>query len=451
MSLKSDKYDVLVVGAGVAGCMAARAGAEKGLSVCLIEQKPEERIGEKVCADAIGKHHFDKLGLAYPRGDELKAKIRGVRVFSPSRAISYFVPGEGFIVNRKPFGKALLRNALDAGAELRANTRALGPIVREGFVVGVRAKDMSSGHEVELYADVVIDASGFLSAIRPHLPPESKIPPDIAPEDYCVGYREIRELGEELDEPDVCHIYLSTELAPGGYAWVFPAGEKKANVGLGVQAVEGHPNPKKLLYERVLAWPIFEGSAILEAGGWFIPTRRPLSNMVWNGLIIVGDAACQANPLHGGGIGHSMFGGALAGEVASDAVEKGDTSLEALWAYNVRFMRETGARNAELDVFRIFLQKLSNDELEFGMRKKLVSEEDLMALSGGESFSMSFWDKLSRALRGMRRPGFLRRLSKVAKLMEEVREHYRSYPERPEEFQTWEKKTGELFSRARAL
>ena len=449
--MSSDRYDVLVVGAGVAGCMAARASAEKGLSVCLIEQKPEERIGEKVCADAIGKHHFDKLGLAYPRGEELKAKIRGVRVFSPSRAVSYFVPGEGFIVNRRPFGRALLKNALDAGAELRANTKALGPLVREGFVTGVEAKDMSSRQKIELHADVVIDASGFLSAIRPQLPPEAQMPPDIAPEDYCVGYREIRELDEELDEPDVCYIYLSTELAPGGYAWVFPAGERKANVGLGVQAVRGHPNPKKLLYDGVLSWPIFKRSEVLEAGGWFIPTRRPLDNMVWNGLIVVGDAACQANPLHGGGIGHSMFGGALAGEVASDAIERGDVGLEALWIYNVRFMQETGGRNAELDVFRIFLQKLSDDELEFGMRKKLVSEEDLMSVSEGKSLSLSFWAKLSRALRGMRRPGFLKRLSKMAKLMEEVREHYSSYPRKPEEFPMWEEKTRDLFLRARML
>ena len=449
--MRADRYDVLVVGAGVAGCMAARASAERGLSVCLVEQKPEERIGEKVCADAIGKHHFDRLGLAYPRGEELKVKIRGVRVFSPSRTVSYFVPGEGFVVNRRPFGRALMKGALDAGAELRANTKVLGPIVRDGFVVGVEAKELGSGRKLELHAEVVIDASGFLSAIRPRLPPDAMIPPNIAQEDYCVGYREIRELREELDEPDVCHIYLSTELAPGGYAWVFPAGEGRANVGLGVQAVEGHPNPRKLLYEGVLSWPIFEGSRTVEAGGWFIPTRRPLSNMVWNGLIIVGDAACQANPLHGGGIGHSMFGGALAGEVASDAVEEGDTSLKALWIYNVRFMRETGARNAELDIFRIFLQKLNDDELEFGMRKKLVSEEDLVRVSRGESFSMGFWDKLSRALRGMRRPGFLKRLSRVARLMEEVREHYRSYPEKPEEFPAWEKKTEELFSRARAL
>jgi len=217
---------MVVVGAGVAGCMAARIGAERGLDVCLVEAKPEERIGEKVCADAIGKHHFDRLGLAYPEGVELKNRIRGVRVYSPSRSISYFVPGEGFIVNRRPFGQRLLREALNAGAELLDRTRALRPIIKDGFVVGVEVKDLEKGTRAELYGEVVVDASGFLATIRRGLPPEARMPAEIDPRDYCVGYREIRALGagKELEEPDVCHIYLSTELAPGGYAWVFPAG-----------------------------------------------------------------------------------------------------------------------------------------------------------------------------------------------------------------------------------
>ena len=223
------------------------------------------------------------------------------------------------------------------------------------------------------------------------------------------------------------------------------------NVGLGVQAVEGHPNPRSLLYEKVLSWSIFKSSKVLKAGGWFIPTRRPLENMVWNGLIVVGDAACQANPLHGGGIGHSLLGGSLAGEVASDALEKGDVGLESLWAYNYQYMRLVGARNAELDVFRMFLQNLTDDEIEFGMKKKLISEEDLAQVSEGRSLSVSTKEKLARALRALTRPGFLRRLARALDLMRVVRAHYEAYPSGPSGFRTWEKKALELFSRARGL
>ena len=446
-----NKFDVLVVGAGTAGCMAARTVAKKGLKVCLLELKPKENVGEKVCADAIGKHHFDRLGLAYPRGEELKARIRGVRVFSPSTEVSYFVPGEGFILNRKPFGQRLLREALDAGAEFFDNTKVLKPVIKDGFVVGVKAKDVRTGSKTEFYGDVVIDASGFLAVVRQGLPAEAGIPAKIDPRDYCVGYREVREVPEGPWEPDVCNIYLSSELAPGGYAWVFPAGEGKFNIGLGVQAVEGHPNPRALLYEKILTWPYFKGSKVVEAGGWFIPTRRPLENMVWNGLLLAGDAACHANPLHGGGIGQSLLGGSLAGEVASDALEKGDTSLETLWAYNVQFTRLMGARNAELDVFRMFLQNLTDDEIEYGMRKKLIAERELAMVSEGKSLSVSTREKLARAMRAIGRLGFLRRLARVLEHMRAVRAHYEAYPQDPSGFETWKKKADELFSVARRL
>ncbi|MEM2352136.1 MAG: FAD-dependent oxidoreductase, partial [Thermoproteota archaeon] len=72
------RFDVIVVGAGTAGCMAAWTAAKAGLSVCLIDYKDYDSIGDKVCGDAIGKHHFDNFGLAYPRGDELERTIEEV-------------------------------------------------------------------------------------------------------------------------------------------------------------------------------------------------------------------------------------------------------------------------------------------------------------------------------------------------------------------------------------
>ena len=173
--------------------------------------------------------------------------------------------------------------------------------------------------------------------------------------------------------------------------------------------------------------------------------------MVWNGLIVVGDAACQANPLHGGGIGQTLLGGSLAGEVASDALEKGDVSASSLWPYNVEFMRLMGARNAELDAFRIFLQRLSDDEIDYGMRKRLISERELAMVSEGRPLSLGTMEKLARGLRALGRPGFLRRLSHVLGLMKAVREHYAAYPCEPEGLEAWQKKTEELFATARQL
>ena len=80
-----EKYDAIVVGAGTAGCLAAKTIAEKGLKVCLIEKKKREEIGEKICGDALGEHHLKFLGLEKPTGGELEAKIDGIKIYSPRR------------------------------------------------------------------------------------------------------------------------------------------------------------------------------------------------------------------------------------------------------------------------------------------------------------------------------------------------------------------------------
>ena len=74
-----EKFDTIVVGGGTAGCVAAKTLASAGLSVCLVDRKDRNSIGKKVCGDAIGKHHFDNLGLSYPKGDELERDILGIK------------------------------------------------------------------------------------------------------------------------------------------------------------------------------------------------------------------------------------------------------------------------------------------------------------------------------------------------------------------------------------
>jgi flavin-dependent dehydrogenase len=65
------KYDVVVVGAGTGGSVAAKTLADRGFRVRLIDQKSKGRIGDKVCGDAAEKFYFDDLGMPPPRCEEL--------------------------------------------------------------------------------------------------------------------------------------------------------------------------------------------------------------------------------------------------------------------------------------------------------------------------------------------------------------------------------------------
>ena len=449
------KFDVIVVGAGTAGSMTAKTVAETGLEVGLLDRKPREKIGEKVCGDAIGKHHFDTLGLKHPSGNELQSEIAGVRIYSPDMETVFQIESEmlyGFIVNRHIFGQRLLKLAVDAGATLLDSTQVIEPILKDNAIIGVSARDIKTETKIPLQSKVVIDASGFLAVLRKKLPPEIGMDIEVSNEDVEVCYREIRQLSGHVASPDFCEIYLDQNTAPGGYYWIFPEGETKTNVGVGVRMTRDFPKPKKQLYNEVLSKPLFKDSTTVTGGAWYVPTRRPLDCIVGNGIVVVGDSACQVNPIHGGGMGPSMRGGMFAGETIVEALEKSDVTREGLWQYNVRYMQSYGVKQAALDIFRLFLlQGVSDEEINYGMKYQLITEEDILKTSMGENVRLNITEVARRALKGLGKLSMLRRLRNAARLMRETKLLYRNYPTSPKGFEEWKKKTHELITTANRL
>lgn len=432
--------------------MAAKTVAEAGLEVCLIERKRKEDIGEKVCGDAIGKHHFDNLELQYPAGDELEREIGGVKIYPPDLEKVIRIKGTGlyaFMVNRRLFGQRLLRDAINAGSTLLDSVQVLEPIVRGGFVAGVLVKDLRTQKNARLHSKVVVDASGFSAVLRKKLPPELGIETDIDKEDIEICYREIRKLKAQMEEPTFGEMYFNQEKVPGGYAWIFPEGENRVNVGLGVAMTDGFPSPKKQLYNFILNRPLFKASTVITGGGGHVPTRRPLDCTVGNGIILAGDAASHGNPIHGGGIGPSMIAGVHAGETIIEALEKGDVSQEILWPYNIRYIQSYGAKQAGLDIFRFFLQGLGDDDLNYGVKYRLITKDDLLKASMGGEVRLNITEKTRRAFRGLRKLSMLKKLRDAANLMKKVKAWYQDYPTSPQGFENWKIGMQNLFKEAK--
>jgi len=449
---KMKRFDVIVVGAGTGGSMTAKTVAKAGLDVCLMDRKPRVEIGEKVCGDAVGRHHFDRLGLAYPKGDELRTRIEGIKIYSPDMQTVFTVRSAslyGFILNRHGFGQRLLNDAVEAGAILLDSTIAVQPEVKDSSVVGVTAKDLKNHATIKMQSKVVIDASGFTAILRKKLPPQIGIDMSVNNEDVEACYREIRQLKDSDSDPQFCEIYLDQTQTPCGYHWIFPEGENRINAGLGVAMTKGFPNPKNQFYRKILPKSTFKNATVVKGGSWCVPTRRPLDCMSGNGIILVGDSACQVNPIHGGGIGPSMMGGSLAGKAIVDATEKGDFSREGLWQYNVNYMRVYGAKQAGLDIFRLFLLKsIGNEEINYGMKYKLITEDDLLKVSEGQNLRLRISDKTRRAFYGFGKLSMLRRLRDAANLLKKMKTHYTNYPRSPEDFDKWLEQTRSLMTEA---
>ena len=447
------KFDVIVVGAGTAGCLAAKTTAEAGLKVCLVERKRREEIGEKICGDALGEHHLKRVGLEKPQGSELEKRIEGIKIYSPDLETVFTVVYEdyvGYLLNRRLFGQWLLKKALDRGATLLDSTQCLEPIMEKNFATGVLAKNLKTAENIRLKAEVVVDASGFLAVIRRKLRKEMGIENEVANEDVEACYREIRQLKQEAENTKYCEMYLNQKVTPGGYTWVFYKGRARVNAGLGVCMRGKFPNPRNQFYKHILNKPLFEGSLLLNGGAWYDPTRRPLDNMVGNGVAILGDAACLVNPIHGGGIGPSMLSGYLSGKTIVEALEQGDVSQRSLWSYNRNYMAMYGTKQAGLDVFRMLLLTSRDEDLSYGMKYKLLTEEDVLKAGLGEEFHLRITETAKRVFRGLKRIRFLNKLRLTVNLMRQVKAHYKSYPENPEDFEKWSVKREALFREARS-
>ncbi|MFW9895275.1 MAG: geranylgeranyl reductase family protein [Candidatus Thorarchaeota archaeon] len=449
-----NSFDVIVVGAGTGGAIAARFASKNGLNVCLIDRKPKDEIGNKICGDAVGNEIFGLLNINHPKNEELSCHIKGAKLYSPNlkKCLTLIDPKQaGYIVNRLEFGQRLLNEAIDAGVnQFLDNTMALDLIYKNGTVAGLKVK-LENGEKANLESKIVIDASGFYSPLRKQVK-SSIIEKDLSREDSILCYREIVESKNiEVQDPEYISIILDQEKAPGGYIWYFPKNESSVNIGLG--AFMDFKGKVKELYQKYVFQEYIKTSKfkIISTGGGVVPVRRPLWSCADNGIILVGDSACQVNPLHGGGIDPSMRAGYHAADSATRAIEKSDYSIDTLWEYNHQIMTSFGAEFAALDLLRIVLQTLSNDDLNYGLERDLLTGEEILEISSKGGLNLSIIDMVVKAIKGISRPNLLLDLNFLRIKMNEINRLYKNFPNGLVGFPDWKEKVISIYDKIKKM
>ncbi|MCC6802181.1 MAG: NAD(P)/FAD-dependent oxidoreductase [Anaerolineae bacterium] len=347
-------YDVVVVGAGPAGSVAARKFADAGLRVLMIEKRQE--IGAPVrCAEAVGSDttrpyiDIDNRWIDATITHYAICSAAGDRVIVPPTELTY-------VVNRKVFDWELAHLASRAGAEVRTRTQATGLIIEGGQVVGVHMDSMGKSYTVRARLVVAADGTESQTARWAGL---GTVPPMA---DYYVGFQYLLgNLGGRIN-PAVCEYHLGHALAPGGYVWVFPKGDDTANVGLVISANHAaEASAQHHLDEFVER--VFPGAHILGVVAGGIPATGALKKMVTDGLMVVGDAAHQADPLTAGGINLGMIGADLAAQVGIRALANGGVSARNLRDYPRLWQERFGAQHSALYKIRKFLTEMDDEHL----------------------------------------------------------------------------------------
>lgn len=321
--------DVVVVGAGPGGSMAARYCAEGGLKTILLEKKAE--VGAPLrCAEGVSKKWLEEVGIEsepmWIRGDMKGAIIKSPQGTTFQLDESKAGSEVGYVLERHLFDKALARDAAKAGAQIMMRTSCTGIIREEGKIVGVKARSM--GEEIEIRAKCVVAADGFESQVGRWAGIDTTL--KLNDIDSCIQYRMVN-----IDcVPDYCEFVIGS-VAPGGYIWIFPKGEGVANVGIGVMGrlCKGNGDAKYYLDKFIAEDPRLSKGQILEIMGGFVSTCPGLDCAVDDNIILVGDAARIIDPITGGGICHACRTGMYAGKVLTECAKTGDFSKQALMPY----------------------------------------------------------------------------------------------------------------------
>jgi geranylgeranyl reductase family protein len=343
-----NEFDLVIVGAGPAGCTTALNLAGSGLKAALVDRS--DLPADKVCGDAISGTALSVIkrlpGGSFEKFLKLEPKIPswGIRFAAPNGDLLDlpFVPDKtpetsppGYICKRKIFDGFLQQMVRDLTPFRLTGNFHVKTILREnGFFI-------LKGEDEELRCRLIVGADGALSAVGRILGEHS-----INPRQYCLGVRAYFSGVKNLHPENFIELHFLEDLLPG-YFWIFPMADGLVNAGLGIfyEKMKVAPrSPAEMLQVIIRTHPsLSDRFAMSEMAGKIGahglplgPDPKPISG---NGFLLAGDAASLIDPFSGEGIGNAMVSGEIAAKVVMESFAAGDHFAAFLKQYDERIRK----------------------------------------------------------------------------------------------------------------
>ena len=337
---KQMHYDVIIVGAGPAGAVAAYECNARGFSTLLLEK--EELPRDKPCGGAVMYHGLRMLNGELPRSI-VERSIYGLRfVFSHSNQAEFISDKMiGITVFRSCFDEFLARRAQKSGVELREKARVTRASVSD------EAAQVTLENGTLLTAEFLLGADGVNSVVsrelglRPKRKDLTKVGLGMEA-DFHVGEDGVMQATD--GSPSVLEIVPSEDRI--SYGWVFP---KREHLAIGVAGAGNQMSALRPIFDA------FIQKTELRTGLNLSPDHRRTYFLGGDGLgsrnvstrsILIGDAAGFVDPMMGEGIAYAMQSGVFAAEVIADASEEGKHDAETLGLYQEKCTHEFAANFA---------------------------------------------------------------------------------------------------------
>ncbi|WP_162924502.1 NAD(P)/FAD-dependent oxidoreductase [Rubrobacter indicoceani] len=340
---RSEKYDLIVVGAGPGGSASAYYAAKAGLKTLVLDRQTFPR--DKPCGDGLMPHAAEELRLM-GLGDWLEephhGTFTGFSLYTDTASFRHTVPAtlhgpRGYTARRQETDEKLVERTRSSGAEVFEGVRAT-ELLRSpaGAVTGVRAEN--GGGEASFRAPLVVVADGVGNFARQGVKARQNA---VARRQYFRGVNGPNK--EDLQ------IFVTRDMNEGhaGYGWVFYFGDGTANVGAGVstRALEKTGRNLKDFYDRFLEEPVMrrwlEGAEPEgPAKSWSLKMGMTGAKRYTQGMMTVGDSANMVHPVSGEGVGYAIESGRLAASWAYEAHARNDFSASTLSGYGRQLYRK---------------------------------------------------------------------------------------------------------------
>ncbi|MHA1250567.1 MAG: NAD(P)/FAD-dependent oxidoreductase [Candidatus Helarchaeota archaeon] len=337
--MSESKFDVIIVGAGPAGSIAAKRCAKKGLNVLMIEE--HMNIGLPVhCSGWInGCPYTERLINEFGR-DKIITEVKKWRVYTPSGEFAYeFDFNGGYFVDRTKLDQFLAKEAIKAGAKLNIRTKFLDLIKENENIKGIIIKQL--GETKKIYADIVIGCDGARS-----------IPLGVANKSGILKYDnkkgreyypgiQIEFLNIKDMEPGVIEIFFGTIFDKNlGSAFVSPLHEGHGLIGFGSYKDYLNVKSKHPIFKERLK----DAQEFGMRGGLYAALLgESLKRGAMSGLLLCGDAVGYH------GIIPAMISAEIAADVAIDAINSSNTNYEILREYD-KLRRKNPIARAKLGI-----------------------------------------------------------------------------------------------------
>jgi geranylgeranyl reductase family protein len=369
-------YDVLVVGGGPAGSACAYWLAEAGWDVALVEKKVFPR--EKTCGDGLTPRSVRQIADMGIEGSLAGAhRYTGLRAHAFGQVLDLpwpehpTFPSYGYVITRHDLDAIVNERAAKAGATVWQGTEAVEPILDPGgsaepgslpSCVGAVVKEKATGTTRPVRARYVVVADGANSRFGRALGTtrDRSQPMGMALRGYYSSPGHDRTFIEShLDIRD------GDGTVVPGYGWIFPLGDGRVNVGVGLLSTDRRwkgINTSTLMDHFVAwapkEWELSPATCLGPPTGGKLPMGLAVGPRIGPTTLVVGDAAGTINPFNGEGIAYGYETGRLAAAALGEALC--GAGSRALDEYEVRLEEAYGLYYR---VARAFIRVISRPEL----------------------------------------------------------------------------------------